>query len=289
MNSSQYLDIIPLESSVCRAIENSIEGSKILVISGLPGVGKSIYVQLTQELVSRKGKPFDIIQWDIARKAFETKEILDIYPMGDGIVHNGVKLIAGKWLMDTLVDWIVANRDNERVLIIEAPLIGHRFVELVKPNAEYWFESYLSSDKLKFLVPIPSKKVRKKIEEARTVQVSDDAAVWVGAKPSVMLLLWKYTCEIANKFGKNISLEGQPEYDPEIYKFVFKKILKHRYFIPLHIDEIYLIPAQSEDALHAKESIVADKKTANWIGRFIQDLYTDSKEIDVIVENWYIS
>lgn len=289
MKKLNYLEIIPAVSRIYKTIQHGLKDTKIIVLSGLPGVGKSLYIQFLQDFIQLQNQSFDIIQWDIARKAFETKEIQSKFPMGEGTVHNGLKLIAGKWLIDTVVDWIIDNRDNQKILIIEAPLCGHRFVELAKVQNDEWLEDYLSSQKVKVLVPIPSKKVRQKIEDARAAQVSDNAKVWAGAKPSVMLMLWKHTCEIANEFGHNIDLNTQPPYDPEVYEFVFGKILKHRQFIPLHIDEIYTIPEQSEDALHSTISLKADEETANRYGQFIMELYPETSEIDAIVDDWYLS
>ena len=40
-----------------------------------------------------------------------------------------------------------------------------------------------------------------------------------------------------NEFGRNIPMDGQPPYDPEVYEFVFAKILKYRHFVPLQIAE----------------------------------------------------
>lgn len=94
--------MIPLESKVYRALEELVMSSKILVISGLPGVGKSLYVNQGLKIANRKKKRTTVIQWDIARKAFETDSLSTIFPMGDGVVHNGLKLCAGMWLMDTV-------------------------------------------------------------------------------------------------------------------------------------------------------------------------------------------
>jgi len=41
--------------------------------------------------------------------------------MGDGTVHNGLKLIAGQWLMDEIDIWSEQYLDTQRILLIEAP------------------------------------------------------------------------------------------------------------------------------------------------------------------------
>jgi hypothetical protein len=280
--------IIPQDSPVFLELTELADNSKVVVFSGLPGVGKSLYVQEFQAIAQSKEIAVDVIQWDVARKAFETSYILAHYPMGDGTVHNGLKLIAGKWLLVRLKQWIEANRDNKKILLIEAPLVGHRFIELVKVNADKSLETFLSSDQFKVVMPIPSRDVRQAIESARADQVKEDAQVWLGAKPSVMLMLWKMTCGIANEFGMDIDMSGQPPYNPAIYEYVFSEILKHRHFVPLYIDALFDVPPQSESELHTLDSFIAEEEEANALAKEIIEQYSES-EIDHIVDRWYLS
>jgi len=238
------LQVIPQSSKVYQSLLDIARTHKVVIFSGLPGVGKSLYIQAFQNIIKTLGRKIDVIQWDVARKSFETENIAQYFPMGNGTVHDGVKIMAGLWLKDTLKNWIQENKDNDNVLLIEAPLVGHRFAELVHKVDDQNIEQFLASKKSIVIMPIPTKQVREKIELERRRQVSEDAKVWSGAKPSVMLMLWKMTCGIANKFGKEIDMSGQPEYSPEVYEFVFAEILKRRNFKPLIIDEIFKVPDQ---------------------------------------------
>jgi len=280
-----FLNIIP-PTSLIRAQLEALTDAKIVIFSGLPGVGKSLYINSFQAIAQEKGKDIDIIQWDVARKAFETEYISSHYPMGAGTVHNGLKLIAGAWLMDTVKQWIDFHKKSDNILLIEAPLVGHRFIELAQKQMDEDLETILSSDLCQFIVPIPSKDVRAAIEAERTRQVSEDAKVWSGAKPSVMLMLWKRTCEIANSFGKQIDLSDQPPYDPEIYNFVFSRILKHRRIVPFRINEIYKIPITNEDALHGLKSMQAEPVVADNYGKEIIEKFNEY-QINEIVDSWY--
>jgi len=282
------LKAIPQESAVFQTLDELVDEVRIAIFSGLPGVGKSLYINAFQALAEQKGKKVSVIQWDVARKAFETESISQFFPMGDGVVHNGLKLAAGKWLMDELALWIEEHEDDEEILLIEAPLVGNRFIELVKVQTDAILESFLSHPGVQVIMPIPSKEVRTKIEEERKRQVSEDAKVWSGAKPSVMLMLWKMTCGIANEFGKSIDMSGQPDYDPEVYEFVFSEILKHRYFLPLIIDEVFTIPEMDESELHDSEALTADEETANYYAEMIKNNYTE-EEMNSITEKWYWS
>jgi hypothetical protein len=280
-----FLNIIPQSSPIYSQLVK-LTDARIVIFSGLPGVGKSLYINAFKAIAQDADKEIDMIQWDVARKAFETDYISSYYPMGDGTVHNGLKLIAGLWLMDVVKEWINFNKKSDSILIIEAPLVGNRFIELMHEQLDDDLESFLSSDSCQVVVPIPSIKVRDKIEAERKRQVSEDAKVWSGAKPSVMLMLWKDTCIIANEFGKNIDISGQPPYDPEIYNYVYSKILRHRNYVPLHINEVFEVPDMNEDALHNHASMCADPDTADTYGKKIIDKYNDY-HINEIVDSWY--
>lgn len=279
--------MIPTDSEVYLRLEGLVSSSSILVISGLPGVGKSLYVNQVIEIAKAKHRKVTVIQWDVARKAFETDELSKLFPMGEGVVHNGVKLCAGSWLKDTVAEWIRNHNVENDFLLVEAPLVGHRFVEIMQVQDDEEIESFLASEKMKVFVPIPSREVRNKIEEARMAQVDEGANSWMGAKPSVMLLIWKELCQLANDLGKNIDVTGQPSYDPEVYEFVFHKVLQNRHFVPIVIDEVFEIDMQDEKELHDNGSLMPDLGSANSIGEEIKTSYPELSEIDSVIDNWY--
>jgi len=66
--------VIPESSSVYKTLAKAAKTAKAVVFSGLPGVGKSLYINQFQIIAATQGKKITVIQWDIARKAFETKE-----------------------------------------------------------------------------------------------------------------------------------------------------------------------------------------------------------------------
>jgi len=282
-------NIIPTSSPVYKTLNNAASVAKAVVFTGLPGVGKSLYINAFQTIAKSLNRKVTVIQWDVARKSFETPEIQAHFPMGDGTVHNGLKLCAGKWLMATVSSWLTKNKNSDSILLIEAPLVGHRFVELAhKQNIEE-LEAFLSSKDCQFICPIPSKEVREKIEAARAAEVSEDAKNWLGAKPSVMLMLWKMICGLANDMGRSIPMDGQPPYDPEVYEFVFNNILKHRNFIPLHITEVFDVSHADEIELHSHEGLVASKEVANSISQAIIAMYPNEKEINEVIDRWYLT
>jgi len=276
-------NIIPISSPTYQSLQKSAKSAKAVVFSGLPGVGKSLYINQFQLIAKAEGRKVTVIQWDIARKAFEIPSIAARYPMGEGVVHNGVKLSAGKWLLATIKQWIVDHENDNQLLLIEAPLVGHRFIELAKIQEDATLEAFLKKEAFQIIAPIPSKKVREKIEADRRAQISEDAKTWVGAKPSVMLMLWKMICGIANEFGRNIPMDGQPPYDPEVYEFVFAKILKHRHFLPLHIEEVFKVNVEDEKDLHNTGSLAADEKTANYFSELVAKEYPSDEFIHFFI------
>lgn len=280
-----FLNIIPDNSSIYKKLLG-LTKAKVVIFSGLPGVGKSLYIKAFKAIAQDNNKDIDVIQWDIARKAFETEYIHSHCPMGDGTVHNGLKLIAGQWLIDTVKQWIDFNKNSDNILLIEAPLVGNRFIELMQKQPDENLENFLASNSCQVVVPVPSTDVRAAIEAERKRQVSEDAKVWSGAKPSVMLMLWKDTCVIANEFGKQIDVSEQPAYDPDIYKYVYSKILKHRHHILLEINEIFDVPVMEEDGLHDHHSIKADPTTADIYGKKIIEKYNDY-QINELIDSWY--
>jgi len=278
--------IIPESSELSLQFQEIADSTRLVIFSGLPGVGKSLYVREFCRIAKSRGKTVEMIQWDVARKAFETEYISEHFPMGEGTVHNGLKLIAGDWLMKFLKDWIKKNSSPNNLLIVEAPLVGHRFVELAHVNEDGDLEDFLASKQTKVIVPIPTKRIRRIIEDERARQVKEDAKVWSGAKPSVMLELWKDTCAIANEFGMDIDLSVQPPYSDGIYEYVYSLILKNRHLEALIIDEIFEVPEMDESFLHQSNSIKASGKEADDIGKLIKEKYS-LEQIDTIVDSWY--
>lgn len=278
--------MIPASSKLYQRLEALAQHSKLVAFTGLPGVGKSLYVKQFIKIVQKLDRPLTVIQWDMARKAFETPEIFEKFPMGDGTVHNGVKVSIGKWFIHEVDQWRMLHAFDDHILLIEAPLVGHRFIELVTPTKHDQLEHFLSNEVCQIVAPIPSKELRKKIEADRKAQVDDNATQWIGAKPSVMLMLWKMICGIANEMGKDIDMESQPQYDPTIYEFVFSNILKHRHFTPLHIGEIFKVDISEESELAVTDSLVATAEQANHYADLVDQAY-DETTLNELVNNWY--
>jgi hypothetical protein len=241
--------------------------AKIVMFSGLPGVGKSLYINQFHQIAQQQGRSLTVIQWDIARKGFETPEISAFYPLGDGLAHPGVLVAAGAWLMETVQEWILTHSDSKNLLLIEAPLIGNRFVELVKKGQNEALEDFLQSDQFQVLVPLP---------------------VWTGAKRPVLLALWRMMCRIAHELGKNVVLtEEQPPYDPAIYSYVFERVLKYRHHTFLHLDTIYAVSPTTTDTFHQLPSLVPNPQDAYRHALQVRQQYPTDEALTDFVKNWF--
>ncbi len=281
------MGIIPQSSPVYTKLNDLSKDCKIVIFSGLPGTGKSLYINEFFDLAISNKRNVTVIQWDKARKAFELPEIMERFPMGDGVIHNGVKLIAGEFIKYSVGSWIGNAAEND-LLLIEAPLVGHRFIELMEQgDVESEVEQALSAGSCKVIVPIPSKEIRRKIEEERERQVDENAKEWIGAKPSVMRKLWILVYNIAIEMGMDLEINDQAEYDPKVIEFVFNKISKHRSFIALNIDEVFEVPEQSEAELHRLDSIIAEPEMALKLFKKVITLYPTDESIDAYVASWY--
>ena len=81
----------------------------------------------------------------------------------------------------------------------------------------------------------------------------------------------------------------QPPYDPEVYEFVFRKVLNRRHFIPLHVDEVFDVQILDEKDLHKTGSLAANKAIANHYASLVMEEHPTDDTLDAIVANWYVN
>ncbi len=279
--------IIPRNHPFDPLFRKLASGSRIVIISGLPGVGKSLYVNEFYRIAENEGKNVTVIQWDIARKSFETPENLRLFPMIDGEVHAGFKLMVGKWLLDFIERWLSVSSPESGLLLIEAPLVGHRMVEVVSKNIPASIAAVMESRLTTVVVPIPTTEVRQRIEHARSRDVDDDAVDWKGAKPSVLLKIWQDVYRIGVKMGYRTQL-AENSYDPGLYEFVFRQVCRHRKMVPILVKDAFEVQMDSEDALHKLESAVPDKVEVGLLRDWVLRTYSDEEIMKSITDMWHL-
>ena len=230
---------------------------RVLFIAGLPGVGKSLLLRELAEAAHAHGRRVHLLQWDVARRPFCSPALYARYPEVEGITHAVLRRAAGLWARDAVAAWADQHVGDGALLAGEAPLLGHRFVELAKP-ADDAAEAPLSSPSARFLVPVPTVEVRRAIEAARAATTANPRheRERADAVPAVLRVLWRELLDAAGQLAAERG-EAPPTdigYDPDTYTAVFAEALRRRHWEPLRIESA--LPPQSRSVYDVGAPIV---------------------------------
>lgn len=235
---------LPEDSPLRRRLGEIASTERLVVVSGIPGAGKSLMVQQLALLAQGAGRRVHLFQWDVARTAFETPALLAKYPEADGITHPAIMCGVGFWIRDAIVAWHRDHPGPDRLLIGEAPLLGRRMIELAEPGPEP-AESLLTGPGTRFLVPVPSTEVRRVMESRRalTSAAPRHAREAADALPHVVRASWETVFHEGCRAGviRGPAPTGGIPYDPAAYSAVYRHWLQHRRVEFLAIEE--LLPA----------------------------------------------
>jgi hypothetical protein len=229
--------ILPADWPVRQTLERLVAGGRILMLAGLPGVGKSLLVQQISRMAQRLNRPVFLLQWDVARGAFETPPILARYPEVNGFTHAAVKRAAGLWSRGAVHRWH-QTAPPAALLLAETPLVGGRLMELASPRLDD-AEPLLASEAVQFLVPVPTREVRAAIETARERSIASPrhARERADAAPNVLRALWEDVYRQGRAAAAAaLPREGPIPYDPAAYRAVYLAWLRHRRVTVLEID-----------------------------------------------------
>jgi hypothetical protein len=222
--------IIPPETAIGASFRKAVKSRKIIAVAGLPSSGKSLMLQQLSILAHQEGRRVHSMQWDSARRAFETPEWLARYPERDNITHPAIRKVVGLWVRKAIKDWYKVHADDRDILIAELPVVGGRFAELLQPQDDT-AERTLRSEDVIFFVPVPTRDMRKTITghrattfaNPRNEQETKDAPIhiveadWIAARQ--LYNLWQ---------GIESTREDEAIYDPDIYTSVFRRLLRFR-------------------------------------------------------------
>ena len=217
-----------------------VKNVRIAVFAGLPGVGKSLLVKRLASLAVGAGRKVTNLQWDVARRPFETPEWLCTYPEIDGVTHRVIRKGVGRWARGAILNW--CKSDDGGLLVCEAPIVGNRFQEITQVREDL-AEEVLADPQTLFVIPVPSPGIRKMIETARAHTQGNprnqyevnDASVEVIQKLWVEVFQLANSCDCCARAG--IQLRKGVPYDPEVYASAYQHILRHRRSIRLNIDQ----------------------------------------------------
>ena len=222
--------IIPPTSQVYMMLNRLVDNQRIVFLTGLPGVGKSLLLNQLAHLAHFSGHQVYLLQWDILRDAFMTDRIASLFPDTDGITHSVIRRAAGLWVRQAVAQWHQKHLGEKSILIGEAPLIGNRLLELVLPRNDA-AESILLDKSTRFVLPIPSRRIRRLMETARQTSIKNprNSRELNDAAPEVLKALWRELIRAAMALNIPTPPKGSDEgYDPRIYESVYLQVLKHR-------------------------------------------------------------
>jgi hypothetical protein len=283
--------LIPGSSDLYHTLNKLAEEAKVVCFCGLPGVGKSLYVQQFTLMAMSREREVTTLQWDLARQHFETPEVLEKFPEIDGITHAGIRKACGWWSRKAVSSWHREHIADNAILIVESPLIGNRLIELAT-QADDEAEKFLSNEAVQFVIPIPSEKLRGVIISKRenTTKAPKHEHEKADAQPHVLMLLYRELCEVAVKLGKKIAQEDFQHYNPEVYEFVYAAILKHRHFIPLRVNTVIKNDGRSvyeTSGGNRKQLLPPESDVENFV-RQVSRRFENEDALKQLVDTWYL-
>lgn len=280
--------ILPKESNIYQLFQQLVAQRQMIFLAGLPGTGKSLLLKQLALMAEQAGRTVHMLQWDVTRSAFETVVFLQKYPEVKGVTHPAIRKAVGLWARQGVKQWYETYADTDHMLLGEVPLVGNRLTELTQSLAD-GAETILAGDKTFFVVPVPSKTVRQKIESARAQSIANPKHEKErnDANPYVLNLLW---CDVA-KVGYELEFTTVPPvepiiYDPDVYAAVYRHLLTHRQHEILKIDMVLTPNGSAYELVIGGGELKATAEEVETTFRMIEQQMTD-QELETAVSDWY--
>lgn len=275
----------------------------MVFFAGLPGTGKSLLTHQLAHLAHAGGRMVHLLQWDVARPAFEASAAGARYPPRDGVSHGVIRMAAGLWARAAIVEW-AAGAGPEHLLIGETPFVGHRFIELAR-RADDAAEALLSALGCRFVIPVPSREVREFLEAERERRVSRPlhAQEREDAPPQVLHDLWQTLVQVAQELGiasdasitpgASLPVRDSPAtvpYDPLVYRRAYEAVLKHRPTEIVALDTILPTGAFSVyDFAVARQDLAPTPEEAARCIREVEARFGDTDTLEREVARWWVT
>lgn len=271
----------------------------MVFFAGLPGTGKSLLAHQLAHLAHAAGRAVAMLQWDVARPALEASVAGSRYPLKEGVSHNVIRVASGLWARAAIAEWAAAVTPNH-LLIGETPLVGHRFVELVRPAGDQ-AEQFLSSQECRFVIPVPSHAVRDFLEAERDRRIAQPLhdREREDAPPKVLRDLWHTLAHVAEKLGiapgvtareGDDPAAGAVPYDPVVYRRVYESVLKHRHTDSIRLDTILPTGTFSvyDFTVPRSDLVPTSAESARFI-REVESRFPDVDALEREVERWWVT
>jgi len=277
-------------------------GQRMVFFAGLPGTGKSLLVHQLAHLATAAGRSIHLLQWDVARPAFEASPAGRRYPLADGVTHAVIRKAAGLWVRHALVAWNARHPEPEHLLIGETPFAGNRFVELAQ-RLDDPAEAVLAGPSCRFVVAVPSGEVRRFLEAERERRTARPlhAREREDAPPRVLRDLWRDLAELARglgiaapgpvvgRLGAGSAADGGAEpYDPVVYTKVYETVLRHRNVEVVALDTILPTGTLSVyDFAVAPPDLAPTEAEADEFIREVERRYTAAGALEREIARWW--
>lgn len=280
--------IIPKDSPIRTQLEHAVSTRRMIFVAGLPGTGKSLMLQQIILLADQAGRRVHTMQWDAARRPFETTQWLEKYPEVDNLTHPGIRKAVGLWVRQGLLNWNEAHSDPAELLVAELPVVGGRFTELLHQSDDE-AETLLGSDQAVFFVPIPRAEIRRAIEgfRADTFANPRNEQETKDAPPEIVQNDW---LDIRRVYDLWTDTQSDPAtahiYDAEIYRFVYDRLMRHRNLQILDIDRTFETKGSAyERTVPVKELAATDAEITVSFALLQHKFPGDS--VNPALEAWY--
>jgi hypothetical protein len=272
---------------------------RAVFFAGLPGTGKSLLVHQLAHLAHAAHRTVHLLQWDVVRPAIERSDAGAAYLALDGVTHGAIRIAAGLWARAAVARWATGTIEPTPILIGETPLVGHRFIELVRVAADE-AEPFLSGPGCQFVIPVPSADVRRAIEAERTRRFKRPAhdREREDAPPNVLRAQWEALARVAPLIGAQTADPlpgGTPgrstpvPYDPDAYERVYLYLLRHRHAQSISMRT--LLPATTisvyDFAVPAGDLVPTPDEAAASV-RLVETRFPDPLAVESAIDHWYI-
>lgn len=267
---------------------------RVVFFAGLPGTGKSLLIHQLAHLGHARGRSIHLLQWDVARPVFEAAESGQRYPPDHGVAHGVIRMAVGRWARRAVARWDETYPGPEHLLVGETPFVGSRLIELARP-ADDRAEPVLTAESTRFVIPVPSRAVRRHLEAERERRAERPlhGREREDAPPHVVRDLWRQLVGVAHAMGIATSPpdpEGEPPYEPEVYGGVYQRILARRRAAVLPLDAVLPTAAFSvyDYAIPRANLTPSEDDIERFIGS-VEATHPTAEAVQGEIEGWYVA
>lgn len=265
--------------------------ARLVFVTGLPGTGKSLLIRELARAAVEAGRTVHLLQWDVARPAFEAAPAGRRYPLVDGVTHVVIRKAAGLWVREAVASWHAAHPGPARLLIGELPLVGGRFIELARPIDDA-AEPVLAAPSCRFVLPVPSREVRASIERERDRRMAQPAhpREREDAPSHVLRALWSDLVGAARALGlpEAPAGGGVVAYDPALYAAVYRYVLARRHTETLSLTRVLPVERVSvyDVGVPTAEVLPSEQEIERAI-RAVEARYPNPERLAAEADRWY--